>query len=83
VQEELERKLAEEQAERDRIAEEKRKAEEEKRKKEELERLGQEMVRFALSSCILNTSLTSCFELLARGNFKNESDGVECTPSSS
>lgn len=40
MQEELERKLAEEQAERDRIAEEKRKAEEEKRKKEELERLG-------------------------------------------
>ena len=46
AQEELERKLAAEQEERERIAEMKRKAEEEKRREEEAKRLGEEMVRF-------------------------------------
>ena len=44
AQEELERKLAEEEAERQRIAEEKRRAEEEKRRQEELKRLKEEEV---------------------------------------
>ena len=44
AQEELERKLAEEEAERQRIAEEKRRAEEEKRREEEAKRLTEEMV---------------------------------------
>ena len=44
AQEELERKLAEEEAERQRIAEEKRRAEEEKRRAEEAARLTEEMV---------------------------------------
>ena len=44
AQEELERKLAEEEAERQRIAEEKRRAEEEKRREEEAKRLGEELV---------------------------------------
>ena len=44
AQEELERRLAEEEAERQRIAEEKRRAEEEKRREEEAKRLTEEMV---------------------------------------
>ena len=47
LQEELERKLAEEEAERQRIAEEKRRAEEEKRREEEAKRLTEEMVSIA------------------------------------
>ena len=44
AQEELDRKLAEEEAERRRIAEEKRRAEEEKRRAEEAKRLDEELV---------------------------------------
>ena len=47
---ELERKLAEEEAERARIAEEKRRAEEEKRREEEAKRLTEEMVRRILEN---------------------------------
>ena len=49
AQEELERKIAEEEAEKARIAEEKRKAEEEKRREEEAKRLTEESVRYWLS----------------------------------
>ena len=50
LQEELEKKLAEEEAERQRIAEEKRRAEEEKRREEEAKRLTEEMVSIANDS---------------------------------
>ena len=49
AQEELERKIAEEEAEKARIAEEKRKAEEEKRREEEAKRLTEESVRYWMS----------------------------------
>ena len=67
AQEELERKVAEEQAEKERIAEAKRKAEEEKRREEEAKRLGEEMVSFGLPQDRPQT-LTHCELMYSQKN---------------
>ena len=74
AQEELERRLAEEEAERQRIAEEKRRAEEEKRREEEAKRLTEEMVSYQSWSHEPN----NFYSAIAWGVNTSKWDGVEC-----